>query len=250
MGPVTGSPHWFEPIARHLGPAYLRYSFTRGTEQEVAFLTEAMSLEPGMRVLDVGCGPGRHAHALAAAGLHVLGVDISTDFVELARQGAPPGAEFTVADARRLPALGRFDAAISLCQGAFGLTAGPGAQAPGDREFDGPVLESIHRQLVPGGILALTAFSAYFAVRWQEEHDTFDAALGVNHETTSVRDEDGTEAPVELWTTCYTPRELRLLLRASGFEPTAVWSAAPGAYARAEPTIESPEFLALARRQG
>ena len=39
------SNHWFEPIAEHLGAAYLRYSFTKGTEQEVAFLVEVLGLD-------------------------------------------------------------------------------------------------------------------------------------------------------------------------------------------------------------
>ena len=46
-----------------------------------------------MRVLDVGCGPGRHAHALAAQGIEVVGVDISQRFVDLAAE-APPGRRF------------------------------------------------------------------------------------------------------------------------------------------------------------
>src|SRR5215831_16355018 len=79
-----------------------------------------------MRVLDVGCGPGRHAHALARRGIEVVGVDISRRFVDLAAAEAPPGATFVRADARALPYDAEFDAAISLCQGAFGLAGGPG----------------------------------------------------------------------------------------------------------------------------
>ncbi|MEY2434611.1 MAG: hypothetical protein QOC92_4336, partial [Acidimicrobiaceae bacterium] len=68
---MTAPHHWFEPLADHLGAAYLRYSFTKGTEQEVEFLLHELELAPGARVLDVGCGPGRHAHALAARGVEV-----------------------------------------------------------------------------------------------------------------------------------------------------------------------------------
>jgi SAM-dependent methyltransferase len=241
-GPPSG--HWFETLADHLGAAYLRYSFTKGTDQEVGFLVDALGLAPGMRVLDVGCGPGRHAHALAARGIEVVGVDISRRFVEMAARDAPPGATFVRADARRLGFDGEFDAAISLCQGAFGLAGDPGAPLDGD----GEVLAGIGRALRPGGVAAVSAFSAYFQVRYLEDHDTFDAAAGVNHERTEVRDEAGTPAPADLWTTCFTPRELRLLAAAAGLAVEAVWSVTPGAYARAAPTVDSPEFLLVARR--
>lgn len=241
---MTPSDHWFEPVADHLGAAYLRYSFTKGTAQEVAFLVDALGLEPGMRLLDVGCGPGRHAHALADQGIEVVGVDISQRFVDLARASAPPGATFQRADARQLAFDREFDAAISLCQGAFGLTGGPGAPVDGD----GAVLEGMARALRPGGVVAVSAFSAYFMVRFLEDQDTFDAAAGVNHERTIVKDERGTDAEVDLWTTCFTPRELRLLATAAGLRVRDLWSVAPGAYAADAPSIDTPELLLVALR--
>jgi SAM-dependent methyltransferase len=239
-----GPDHWFEPVAEHLGGAYLRYSFTKGTAQEVGFLIEQLGLTPGMRVLDVGCGPGRHAHALAARGIEVVGVDISQRFVDLATRDAPPGATFVRGDARRLPFDAEFDAAISLCQGAFGLAGGPASPIDGDAA----VLTGIARALRPGGVAAVSAFSAYFQVRWLEDADTFDADAGVNHERTEVRDEQGRPAPADLWTTCFTPRELRLLAAQAGLRVRAIWSVTPGAYAREAPTIDSPEFLLVAER--
>lgn len=238
----TDASHWFEPVADHLGAAYLRYSFTKGTRQEVEFLVGALGLEPGMRVLDVGCGPGRHAHALAERGVSVHGIDISRRFVELARASAPPGATFERLDARSMSFDAEFDAAICLCQGAFGLMTADG--------HDGDVVAGMARALRPAGRLALSAFSAYFVVKhWQDDpRAEFDAATGVNHERTEVRDEAGTPAEVDLWTGCYTPRELRLLCAAHGLVVDAITSVEPGAYGFDPPTVDTAEFLVLAHR--
>jgi SAM-dependent methyltransferase len=239
--------HWFEGLADHLGRAYLRYSFTYGTEQEVAFLVDVLALSEGSRVLDVGCGPGRHAHALARRGMKVHGVDISDRFVELARADAPPGATFERADARHLEFDAGFDAVISLCQGAFGLAGLPGA--PLDHDPDGVILGGMARALRPGAPLAVSAFSGYFQVRHDEpDVTTFDADAGVNHERTQIRDEAGAVADVDLWTSCFTPRELRLLAREAGLVPEAVWAVRPGDYARRAPDLEHEEFLLVARR--
>ncbi|MDQ3146341.1 MAG: class I SAM-dependent methyltransferase [Actinomycetota bacterium] len=225
-------------MARHLGSAYLRYSFTKGTEQEVDFLVDALGLAPGMSVLDVGCGPGRHAHALARRGMMVHGVDIAARFVELAEVDAPAGATFQRLDARALPWEGEFDTAISLCQGAFGL----------DAAGDADVLSGMARALRPGGRLAVSAFSAYFQLRWLEEGDAFDADLGVNHERAVLRDPDGVEATFDLWTTCFTPRELRLLADRAGLVVQALHSVTPGRYGPAPPSLAQPELLLIAER--
>ena len=139
-GPDTG---WFNDIAAFLGPAYLKNAFTKGTDQEVAFLVDALGLRPGMRVLDVGCGPGRHAVALAARDIAVHGVDLSPDFVALAEEAAGElPATFELLDVRDLAYASEFDAAICLCQGGFGLLGG---------EDDEGVIARIAAAVRPGG---------------------------------------------------------------------------------------------------
>jgi hypothetical protein len=102
--------------------------------------------------------------------------------------------------------------------------------------------------LRPGGRLAVSAFSAYFQVRYLEQTDTFDADRGVNHEHTEVRDERGRTVPAELWTSCFTPRELRLLAHRAGLVTPHVWGVEPGRYAAGPPDIGKPEILLLAER--
>jgi hypothetical protein len=99
----------------------------------------------------------------------------------------------------------------------------------------------------PGGRVALSAFSAYFSLTYQKDA-TFDPATGVAHEHTEVKDESGIAKPAELWTTCYTPRELRLLLERVGLEVEDIWSVEPGSYGRNVPTIDSAELLAVSRK--
>jgi len=239
--------HWFEDLADHLGGAYLRYSFTKGTEQEADFLSEALGLDSTCRLLDVGCGPGRHAHAFGRRGMTVHGVDISQRFVDLARVDAPVGVTFERADARLLTFDGEFDAVISLCQGAFGLA--DGGRGPRPLDPDTAVLAAMARALKPGGSLALSAFSAYFQVRWLDpERGSFDAERGVNHERTIIKDESERDAEVDLWTTCFSPRELRLLMEVVGLEVVGLWSVRPGEYGAFPPDLDHEEFLVVARR--
>lgn len=234
---------WFRPLADHMESAYLRYSFTKGTEQETGFLLEVLGLDVGDRLLDAGCGPGRHVRAFTERGIRAVGVDLAESFCRLVgRDGGPATA--VVADVRALPARPVFDAVISLCQGGFGLLGGPGSAIDADVR----ALAQLAGALRPGGRLAVSAFSSYFQVRYLEEQDSFDAANGVNHERTVVKDESGADLDVDLWTTGFTPRELRLTAAAAGLEVEHVWSVTPGAYARRNPDLDHPEFLLVARK--
>lgn len=235
--------HWFEGVARFLGPAYLRYSFTKGTVAEVDFLMDALDLSAGDRLLDAGCGPGRHALEFARRGIEVLGLDISRDFVRIARTaavGESLPASFEVEDLRDLGRTREFDAVVCLCQGGFGLLGGA---------EDEDVFRRLAASLRPGGRLALTAFSLVFMVRNLEESEHLVPATGVLHENTELRDATGDTQPAELWTTGFTTRELRLLAEGSGLVVDDVHGVTPGRYRTTAPALDDPELLLLAHRK-
>jgi len=251
---VAGAPQvpdgpWFNAIAAHLGKTYWApdtgrvMAFTKGTEQEVDFLVDSLGLTAGQRVLDVGCGPGRHALAFTRRGMEVVGVDLSPEFIALARAAATETntpARFEVLDVRNLAYDAAFDAAICLCQGGFGLLGG---------HDEAEVFGRIVRAVRVGGAIALSAFHAPFAVRHLEDGETFDAATGVLHEIATVRNEGGEERDFDLWTTCFTARELELLAASAGVALDGIYGVAPGRYRAAPPDLDAPELLLVGRRQ-
>lgn len=233
--PPQGS--FYGPIGDWQGAHYERNAFTGGTEQEVGFLREALALQSGSRLVDVGCGTGRHARSLARDGVVVVGVDLSAGLLRAAAQRGP--GSWIQADARRLPLRSQAaDAVMSVCQGGFGITPG------GDER----VLSEMVRVLAPGGRLVLTAFSVAFATRWLVAGDAFDVERGLLHSAADVRGADGHSRRFDLWTQCYTPPHLRLLARDAGLEVEGVYGAEPGDYRRRPPTLRDPELLLVARR--
>src|SRR5918999_3771951 len=191
---------WYRPLASHLKEAYLRYSFTYGTAQEVDFLFEELGLQPGHRLLDVGCGPGRHAIEFAKRGVGVVGVDISPDFTELARVRAKEaGVAISVfqLDAHDLPFEDEFDAVISVCEGAFGLALD-----------DLKILKGMGRAAKPGAAIVAAAPNVFFVVAHLGASGTFDPASMRYVEKVEVTGADGSVREFELTNSCYTPREM------------------------------------------
>lgn len=239
-----GKPHpdepYFAPIGAALGRAYLRYNFTKGSDQEIAFLLDLLGLPDGARLLDVGCGPGRHALRFAKAGLAVTGVDISQEFLDIAATDArTEGVALSLfqVDARQMPFDDEFDAVVSLCQGGFGLMG----------KDDSLILRRMAEAARSGAPVVLSAFSAYFAAREQRDAH-LDADTGIVHEVMTVKDPSGSEHSFDAWTGVYTPRELRLLALGVGLVPEHVWSVSPGDYRRRKPDVEHFEFLLVARK--
>lgn len=247
---------WYAGLARHLGEAYLRYAFTAGTAQEVDFVAETLAAKPGERLLDVGCGPGRHTLEFARRGLQVVGIDTSAEFIAVAqRRAAEEGLTSSLfrMDARELPFDSEFDVVICLCQGGFGLGL-PDLQ----------ILRAIRKAMKPGGRLALGAANVFYVLRHSgilgppsEELPVGSLPASGEFDPVKVlykaRVDDvigagGEAGSFDIWNSCYTPRELEWIANGAGLDPEAVFGVSPGNYGRDRPTMDHPELLLIARR--
>jgi len=87
-------------------------SLHRYEDRVERFLAEAVT--PGCRVLDVGCGPGLLTRGLEES-VEVVGVDLSPEMLELARQGRPSGTWRVHSYHEPIPEeLGRFDVVLAV----------------------------------------------------------------------------------------------------------------------------------------
>jgi SAM-dependent methyltransferase len=114
------------------------------TEQGVEAIWRLLELEPGMEVLDLACGHGRIANALAERGARVTGLDATPLFLEQARAAAAElgvEIEYVEGDMRSLPWAERFDRIVSWFT-AYGYFADD------DNRL---VLREAHRALRRGG---------------------------------------------------------------------------------------------------
>jgi SAM-dependent methyltransferase len=239
----SGWRRFFESFAHR----YDDEGFTRATEDELRFLAELVNLVPGTRVLDVGCGTGRHAVPIAAMGAEVVGVDLSPAMLEqAAARATAAGVDVTwvEGDARDLPHhLGAFDAVLCLCEGAFGLLADGVAPIDHDRA----VLASIHRVLRPGGRLVLTGLNAgRMLTAWHRGETGGEVDLLTLTETTDYPLEEG--GSVTLREHYHLPDGLRTLAISVGFEVEAIWAGGAGDWRREAPTVDDYELMLVARR--
>lgn len=106
--------------AEQLNDAYSRMDmdkqpWTRGTAREIDAVLKLAEFAPGSRLLDVGCGQGRHSIELARRGFKVTGIDASQMNIAKAcgKAGETP-VEFKCWDARRRLPGKAFDCAICL----------------------------------------------------------------------------------------------------------------------------------------
>ena len=141
---------WFEDDSLWKGLYPFMFSERRFNvaEDEAKGILALSKLEKG-NVLDLACGPGRHAIALARDGFRVTGVDLSPFLLEKAASLAQEqnvDVEWVQADMRHFLRPEAFDLAISIFT-SFGYFD--------DKQDDLAVLRNIRRSLRVGGILVM-----------------------------------------------------------------------------------------------
>lgn len=240
------SNEWAEFFNAH-ATKYMEEPFTRATKEEVHFILEALELSKGSRILDIGCGTGRHAVALAKAGYRILGVDISEGMLAEARRHAEQEGvevEWMRADASKLKLEESFEAAICLCEGAFGLLGS--MDDPLTHELE--ILRGIHAALLPGGKFILTAPNGLLKIRQATEEQVksgdFNPMTLTEKFTLSVDTASGSKE-IPLRERGFIPSELRLMFSQSGFEVEAIYGGTAGAWNRGDVRLDEMEVMVI-----
>lgn len=116
--------HWYESLFENYGKKYDNENFAQGTIGECDFIEKEINFSKSLKIIDIGCGTGRHSIELTKRGYKVMGIDLSDSLLERAREKAKAlnlQIDFQKLDARKLSFKNEFDLAIMLCEGAFPL---------------------------------------------------------------------------------------------------------------------------------
>ncbi len=242
---------WWED---YFGEIYLRLfnamQAPESTAEQVAGALALLDLRPNTHVLDLGCGQGRHAVALARLGFRVTGLDRSPYLLAQAQAAA---REFGVevqwvrGDMRSLPLGQAFGACLSLLT-TFGFFE--------NEAENQQVLGEVQRVLEPGGQFLIDTANRDHYLRHQQprtwwrqdeaiilEENRFDA-LTCRFLTTFTWLEGDRRESVSHSVRHYTAPELSAMVHKAGLTPTAVWGAMDGSAF----DLESRRLIVSARK--
>jgi SAM-dependent methyltransferase len=238
---------------------YDKESFAQGTRGECDFIEQEIGHNKKTKILDIGCGTGRHAIELTQRGYTVVGIDLSESLLQRAKAKAAAlklQIDFQKQDARSLPFSHEFDLAIMLCEGAFPLME--------TDEMNFQILQNAANALKPNGKLIFTTLNGLFPLfhSVKEFHNaetkkgnatygqnTFDLMTFREHSVTCVEDDLGKKKELECNERYYVPSEITWLLKTLHFKTVDIFGAKLGAFSRADTlTIDDFEMLVVATK--
>ena len=218
---------------------------------EAAGLWTLLQLSPGSRVIDIGCGHGKHAFPLAERGAEVIGVDFAVALLNRARQLAAElrsPVRWVRGDMRRLPfRTGCAGAAILM--DAFGFFD--------TEEEHEAVLREAARVVTTGGRLALKVVNGGLVLddfRATEREERDGVMISISNTLTldpprmtqklSVSGSRG-DGEYERRQRLYRVDELRAALEHAGFGVVGVFSDPDGT--PFEPTVSTAMWIVAQR---
>jgi SAM-dependent methyltransferase len=244
---------WYVSLFRNYAKQYDKESYTQGTLGECDFIEQELDYDKTLRILDVGCGTGRHSIELAKRGYNMTGVDFSEAQLRRAKEKAQAEnliIPFLLADARCLPFEEDFDAAIMLCEGGFPLMET-------DRE-NAAILASVAKSLKPDALLIFTTLNGLYPLTNSlndfyannaaggaaYESDRFDIVTMRDRNVTTFLDDDQKEHTIHSNERYYLPSEITWLLSDLGFIQVEFFGAHLGNFSR-EHKLTSQDFEML-----
>lgn len=248
---------WYEELFENYGKKYDNESFTQGTIGECDFIESEIAHDIKLKIIDIGCGTGRHAIELTKRGYNVTGVDLSDSQLKRASKKAAErnlNIKFEKHDARNLPFNNEFDLAIMLCEGGFPLME--------TDEMNFQILQSAAKSLKHNGKFIFTTLNGlfplfhsvkdFFAAETKEgnaaySQNTFDLLTFRDHNITTFVDDDGNKKELVCNERYYVPSEINWLLKSLGFKSVEFFGAKLGEFSRGDKlTTEDFEMLVVA----
>jgi len=250
---------WYESLFENYGQKYDYENFTQGTVGECDFIEKEIRYDKSLKILDVGCGTGRHAIELSTRGYIVTGIDLSETQLARAKQKAESHnlkIDFQQQDARNLPFDHDFDVAIMLCEGGFPLME--------TDEMNYEILNCVTKSLREHGKLIFTTLNGLFPLYHSVEEfcastteagnatyrsNTFDLMTFRDYNITEVEDDFGNKKTLECNERYYVPSEITWLLKSLGYKTIHICGAKLGAFSRNDKlTTEDFEMLVIAEK--
>ena len=247
---------WYEELFENYAESYDKESYTHGTTGEVDFIEKEIDFDKTKRILDIGCGTGRHAIELAKRGYNVTGIDLSESQLNRAIEKAKKenlNIDFLRADARTLDFHDEFDAAIMICEGAFSLME--------TDEMNFKILENARNALKPKGKLILTTLNALFPLYnsiekfmeeqgYQTRDHCFDLLTLRQTDTTEITDDSGKKKSITGNERYYMPSEMTWYLQSLHFKNIGIYGCKLGQFSRHDPlTTGDFEMLVIAEKE-